>query len=193
MPAAIRCSCTSGTRTKTVKAVKKKAAEDACDTAAASPELSRKSLALVEGDWNEYNIRLPARPSGTVTVNLDVSPPHMGNPDVRKSLDVHPAELGLVADGEGPSPDDDDKRGGTFTIKHQATGGGYDNEAELTVSVTDLDTTPSSAPLNLEVIAGNEQATARWDTPANNGGYNIESYQIVKSNISGVCPPSVVA
>ena len=141
--------------------------------------VSTTMLSVEEGDFrgNSYTVRLDTQPTGNVTVtitgqagtNLTVisSPLTFTSTDWNQEQTV---QLGAATDNN-PAEE-------TVTLRHAATGGGYDSVApvEVRVTITQPDTAPG-VPRTLAAAPGDGQVVLRWTAPASDGGETITRYE----------------
>ena len=113
--------------------------------------LSRNSLTVREEGSGTYTVRLNSQPTAPVTLALAAVGTDAGDLTVRPAQlsftesDWNTAQTVTVSGAEDPDGDDD-----SATIAHTASGGGYGSaEADLPVTVDDIDQTSRSVQLSL--------------------------------------------
>ena len=157
------------------------ATASATPMAAATPgiRVSTTMLSVEEGAFrgNSYTVRLDTQPTGNVTVtitgqagtNLTVisSPLTFTSTDWNQEQTVR---LGASADNN-PAEE-------TVTLRHAATGGGYDSVApvEVRVTITQPATAPG-VPRTLTATPGDGAVVLTWTAPASDGGETITRYE----------------
>ena len=113
--------------------------------------LSRNSLTVREEGRGTYTVRLNSQPTAPVTLVLAAVGTDAGDLTVRPmqlsftGSDWNTAQTVTVSGAEDPDGDDD-----SATIAHTASGGGYGSaQADLPVTVDDIDQTSRSVQLSL--------------------------------------------
>ena len=148
-------------------------------TATPGIRVSTTMLSVEEGAirGNSYTVRLDTQPTGNVTVtitgqagtNLTVtsSPLTFTSTDWNQEQTV---QLGAAANNN-PAEE-------TVTLRHAATGGGYDSVSpvEVRVTITQPATAPG-VPRTLTATPGDGEVVLTWTAPASDGGETITRYE----------------
>ena len=139
------------------------------------------TLTIEEGQTKNYDVKLSEKPKDDVTVTLSVADLNVTSVN-GSSLTFTPENWDQVQTVQVTSKQDEDNENNQTTITHQATGGGYENSQEATVSITIDDdelTNPllmiSTEEINLEEGSSESYSVKLSETPKGDVKVTISS------------------